>query len=249
MAELHEAVAVEPQPRDIALLGRPHQRRRAGPERPRLRIAYEAVALLREIPVRWRRIARLYVVGQQAQQELQRQGARLPADRLVLVLEHHVVDARLAFDRSRAAVGDRRAGDVLQLDRHVFHDVPQPGALVLAQAPHEAAGLLVGAAVLVQARQCLEQRLDEGIAEAAGRPRLEFAEIDDVPDDPEVGPDIRTNVDVGADDFHCCSPVVPLVGRARARLPRNSIEAPACDQDVHLYTDQAHRIPPPRLIH
>ena len=78
----------------------------------------------------------------------------------------------------------------------------QPRAFVFTQPPYEAARFPVRATVFMQTRQHVEQRLDVCLAEAACWPRLELAEVDDVPDDPEVSPDIRTNIDVGADDFH-----------------------------------------------
>ena len=71
---------------------------------------------------------------------------------------------------------------------------------------NETAGLFVRAAVLVQARQGLEHRLDEFLAEFFRRPLLEFTQVQYVTDDAEMGEDIRPNVDVGADDFHSCSP-------------------------------------------
>ena len=155
MAELDQAVAIQPQPRDIAFFRGPHQRGCARPERAGLCVTDEAVAFRCKIPVGRRRVGGLYGVGQEAQQELEREFAGFPAHGLVLVLEHHVVETGLAVDGARAAIGHRRTGDVLQLDCHMLHDVPEPGALFLAHAPHEATGLPVGATVLVQIRAAL----------------------------------------------------------------------------------------------
>ncbi len=68
--------------------------------------------------------------------------------------------------------------------------------------------------MLVQAGQVLEQRLNEGIAEFAGRPMLELAEVENVSNDSEMSEYIGPNVDVGANNFHCCNPVVAYSGDA-----------------------------------
>ena len=66
------------------------------------------------------------------------------------------------------AEGDGFPGDVLQLDGHVFEHVAEPGALVLAHAPQEAAGLAIRAAVLGQPRLCCRMRFDEGRPQPPG---------------------------------------------------------------------------------
>jgi hypothetical protein len=86
-------------------------------------------------------------------QKLKREVAGFEADRLVLVLEYHVVVRRPTLDRAGPAETHGRAGDVLQLDGYVFHDVSQPGALALLHPPHETAGLTVGTTVLLQSWQ------------------------------------------------------------------------------------------------
>ena len=149
-----------------------------------------------------RRVGRPHFVGQQAAQELQRQLAGFEADRPVLVLVDHVVVARLAVDRASAAEGHGRPGHILQFDGDVLHHVAEPGTFVFPQPADEAAGFAIGAAVLVQARQGFEQAGDKGVAQARGRPPLQFAEVEDVPDDRKVGIDVRPDVDVAADDLH-----------------------------------------------
>ena len=103
--------------------------------------------------------------------------------------------------------------------------------------------------MFVQTGQHVEQYLDECIAEPAGWPVFEFSEIQYVADDSEVGPDVRTHVNVGADDFHCSSPVALLIAWLRTRLSGHRVKLPARDQDMQLYTDQADRLSPPRLMH
>ena len=80
---------------------------------------------------------------------------------------------------------------------------------------------------------------------------LEFAEVEDVPDDREVGVDIRPNVDVGADDFHSCVPafIAASASVTPARLSRDGVEASARDQDVQLDADQADGLTAARLVH
>ena len=69
---------------------------------------------------------------------------------------------------ARLAVADRRAGEALELDRHVLQHVAEPGPLVLRHAAHEAAGLAVGAGVLAQRGDRRQQPVDEA-GELAGR--------------------------------------------------------------------------------
>ena len=91
MSKLHEAVSIEAQPGNIAIFRGLHEGCSARSERARLRVANEAIALVFEIPVRFRRIVRLDVVGQQAEQQLHRERTRFATDGHVLVLEYHVV--------------------------------------------------------------------------------------------------------------------------------------------------------------
>ena len=106
MAELHQAVAIQPNPRNIPFLCGVDERRGTRTQCTRLCETYEPIPLLREIPiVLWPTVDR-DLPGQQAEQQLQCQRARLPADRFVFVLEHHVVPARLAIDRPGSAIRD-----------------------------------------------------------------------------------------------------------------------------------------------
>ena len=77
-------------------------------------------------------------------------------------------------------------------------DVPDPGAL--AQPSLEAADLAGAAGVLPDARQHLEQRLDEA-GDRVGREVLEHAEVDDQLDRRLVVPVVRSAVDAGLDDL------------------------------------------------
>ena len=85
-------------------------------------------------------------------EQRQRQLARFATDCIVVVLKDHVVVARLVVDRTRTPEGHRGTGNILQLDRDVLHNMPEPRALVLLQSAHEPAGFLVGAAVFLQPR-------------------------------------------------------------------------------------------------
>ena len=202
MAELHERVAVKTQPRNIALFGRPDEGRRARAELAALRVADKAIALFREVPFVARSVTGFDVIGQEAVDQVERQLARLAAYLGILVLEHHVVDAGPTVDRSGPAEGYVGTGHDLQFDRDVLHDVTEPGTFVLTHATHEAAGLLVGAPVLVQAGQLFEQRLDKCIAQAARRPVFEFLEIEYMTNDRKAGKHVRPDIDVGALNLH-----------------------------------------------
>ena len=151
VAELDQALAVQPQPGDVALLGRGHQRGRARAQRLALGEADEAVAAALEVEMLGVEIGRAQLGRQEGMEQLQAELARLQADLRLLVLVDDEVLAGLA-GATGLAEGDRRAGDVLQLDRDMLEHVAEPGALALVQPADEAAGLAVGAAVLVQAR-------------------------------------------------------------------------------------------------
>jgi hypothetical protein len=160
------------------------------------------IALLGKIPVsRWR-LFRPYLIGQQAVNQIQRQPARLAPDLGIEILKHHVVQARLAVNRPRTAERDVRTGNILQFDRDVLHDMPEPGALVLVQTAHEATGFAIGTAMLMQPRQGIEQGIDKRLPQFAGGPVFELLEIEHMPDHREVRINIRTNVNVAVDDFH-----------------------------------------------
>ena len=97
VTKLHQAVAVEPDPRHAAFFRRLHQRAGAGPERAVLRVTDKAVALLRKIPVVVRRPLRSQFRGQQEAEQVDTQAARLAPHLRVLVLVHHGVLARLIW--------------------------------------------------------------------------------------------------------------------------------------------------------
>ena len=196
MAELDEALVIEPQPRDAACLGRRNERGRARAERARLCKADEVVARRFELPVVAGCVG-LQIRRQQALQQRLRELAGREPHVAVAVGEDHVVQPGLALQRTRAAEGHLDARHALQLERHVLHDVPHPGAVILTQATQEAARLAVAAAVLGKARQCLQQRPDEGLAELYRRPVLELAQVEHVANDGEVGVDTRSHVNVG----------------------------------------------------
>jgi hypothetical protein len=65
--------------------------------------------------------------------------------------------------------------------------VPSSSLRVLPQAPQESAGFAVGAAVVGQAGQGLDEAVDEFRAKAHRRPLLQNADIDLVADDSKVG--------------------------------------------------------------
>ena len=96
---------------------------------------------------------------------------------LLRVLVDHVSRRRaIVADAARLAERDVLAGDVLQLDRDVLEHVAEPGAVVLAHAADEAAGLAIRAAVVGQARQRRDQPVDEAapslpVGQASSAPR------------------------------------------------------------------------------
>ena len=95
-----------------------------------------------------------------------------------------------------------RARFVLQLDGYVFEHMAQPGAFIFPHAPDESAGLAVRTAVCLQAGQRFDQPVNEPFAELAGRPVLQDTQIQDVPDDRKVGPQVGTDEHIGGNDFH-----------------------------------------------
>ena len=206
---------VEPQPGDVALLGRRHQRRRARPQRLALGEADEAVAAALEVEMLGVEVGRAQLRRQERVEQLQAELARLQADLRLLVLVDDEVLAGLA-GAPGLAEGDRRAGHVLQLDRDMLEHVAEPGALALVQAADEAAGLAVGAAVLMQPGQGLEQRVDEAVAQPLGRPLLERAQVERQPDHREQGVDVGADIDLRVQDLHGDLPIA---------LPRRSPRA------------------------
>ena len=156
VAELNERLVVEAQPGDAARFGGAHQGCRGGPERAALREADELVARLGKAPALGDASRGAQPLGQQRADQPQPE----LAGRASLVALRVLVDDRIHPGGARAArlaERDRLARDVLQLDRHVLEDVPEPGALALAHAPVEAAGLAVGATVLGEPGQRLAE--------------------------------------------------------------------------------------------
>ena len=131
VAELDQALLVEPDPRDPALLGGPDERHRARPERPALGEADELVALGREVEVAGNRALGPELRRQQRVEQGDAEPSGLEAHVLLLVLVDHVVVAG-GPGAARLAERHRLAGHVLQLDGHVLEDVAHPGAFLFA---------------------------------------------------------------------------------------------------------------------
>ena len=199
VAELHQRALVQADPGDVPLLGGAHQGGRRGAEGAALGEAHQALELGPEIE-RGR-----IVIGalgrQQVADDAQREIPRRQAHRLLDVAVDDVVLPLRQPLAARLAEGDRRAGEHLQLDGDVLQDVPHPGPLVLFHPPHEAAVLAVGAAVLAEGGDHLQQ--------AVGEPRqldrgkiLQLLEIHPQADDGPEGVEVGTAIDPGLQDFH-----------------------------------------------
>jgi hypothetical protein len=217
VAQLDQAAVVEADPGNVALARGLDQRGRTGAERAALRETDEVVPFLVEVEVRPPVLRGDQLLGQQVMQQIERQAPGLQPDQLLLVLVDHVIDAGFAV-ASGLAEAHLGPGDVLKLDRGVLPDVAHPGPLVLAQPAHEAARLAVGTTVLVQARQGLQEAADESLAQAAGRPFLEHADIDPVPDHRKEGIDIGASIDRGIEDLHRRSPCLSPAFRGGFRF-------------------------------
>src|SRR5690606_9621370 len=89
VAELDEAVAVEPEPRDVPCAGRVYERLRARPELAPLRVEDERVALSLPVePVLGLRVQRPLPLGrEEVEEELPPEPRRLEPDVPLLVLE------------------------------------------------------------------------------------------------------------------------------------------------------------------
>ena len=94
MAELHQRLVVQPQPRDAARFGRAHERRGGRPQRTPLRETDELVARLGPAPALGHGVGRAHRLGQQRTQQAQPELARGDAFVALLVLVDDGVDAR-----------------------------------------------------------------------------------------------------------------------------------------------------------
>jgi hypothetical protein len=206
VAQLDQALLVEPDPGDPPLLRRAHQRHGARAQRPALGEADELVPLGGEVEVRRHRARGPELGRQQRVEQGEPEAARLEPDVLLLVLIDDVILPGLAV-RAGLAEGHRLAGDVLQLDRHVLEDVAHPGALVLDQPPDEAARLAVGAAVLVQPGERRDEGIGERLAQPTRGPLLQLAQVHVEADDRKVGVEAGPDIDRFFDDAHAGSSV------------------------------------------
>ena len=185
MPELDQGLVIEPQPRDVPLLGRVHQRGGGRSERAALRKADVFVARRRPVPAFRHAARRPQLFGQQREEQAHGELAGGDAFLALGVLVDDGVEAR-PVEAARLAERDVLAGDVLQLEGDVLEHVPEPGALVLVHATDEAARLAVGAAVLGEAGEGGDEPVHEFLAEAARGPGLELAEVQLQPDDREA---------------------------------------------------------------
>ena len=188
VAQLHQAVVVQPHDGDVAPLRLRHQRLGARPEalaphQPAQLLdrrgdvelpGGEAPPVLALVVQPVEPFDPLEVFRQQALHQFQRQPPGVEADRLLLVGVHHVVDAGLALHRARLAALHLRPGEPLELDRDVLRNVAEPGAV--AQPPREPARLLVAAAMILQRRQQRQQPLRE-LRQLVGGEALQRAEV------------------------------------------------------------------------
>ena len=213
--QLHERVVVEPHPRNATRLSGVHDRRGARSERAALCKADEAVALVVKGPTLGNDAGRARFIGEQRGDEAQRELACFQAFVALFVLVHHVVDA-VGTRASRLAKGDRDARDVLQFDGDVFKDVPQPRAVVLGHPADESAGFAIGASVLTEPGERVEEPRHKGGPEATGWPRLKRAQVQREPDDGEVGVERGADIDRPFSDPHSREV------RSKSWLPRGS---------------------------
>ena len=191
LSELHEAEPVEPDVRDVAAGGLVEQRLGRRPERQPLGEPDQLLHLGHQVE-RHGGVARRDEVVDEADGRL----AGLDADLFLAVLEDHVVPAVLA-GAAGLAVADVRAGEVLELERDVLRDVPDPRAL--AEPRDEPAAPAERAGVVLERRQHADQRVDEA-RDLVARELLEHAEVDDLPDDGLAGPVVGAAEDARLED-------------------------------------------------
>ena len=166
-----------------------------------MRKANELVACLGPVPAFGHAVCGADRVGQQRAQQPQREFAGSDALVALRIFVDDRVDARRA-GAARLAEGDVLTRDVLQFDRDVFEHVAEPGAFVLAHAAEKAARLAIRAAVFGKAGERGRESVDEGVAETARGPVLEFAQVEFEPDDGEMCVKRRPDVNGPVQDAH-----------------------------------------------
>ncbi len=199
VAELHQRAVVEADPRDVALLGGPHQRAGRGAEGAALRQAHQGLAFAAEIERR--RVVGRALRRQEMADHRQAERAGGGAHRLLGEAVDHVVLAGGQGLAASLAIGDWRTSQALELDRHVLEHVAEPGALVLAQPADEAARLAVRARVLVQGRHQLEQPLVEP-GQAQRRVGFELSQVHPQSDHRPERVEVGSAVDPRLEDLH-----------------------------------------------
>ena len=121
-------------------------------------------------------------------------------DAFLLIGIHHVVLSGLS---GAAGLPEGHAGpcERLEFDRDVLEDMTHPGAVILPESPHKTTGFAVGAAVLMQRRQPIEQLVRKP-RDSRAWVVFEGTEIQGHPDHFEPGVLIRTSIDAAFDDLH-----------------------------------------------
>ncbi len=201
MAELHQRLVVQTQPRNAAGFRGTDQRRGRRAQRAPLREADELVTRLRPAPAFGHAVLRADRLRQQRAKQTQAELAGRDAFVALCVLVDDRVHARCA-GTARLAEGDALAGDVLQFDCHVLEHVAQPGAFVLAHAAEEATRFTIRAAVFSQAGERGRKPVDERIAQPAGGPLLELAQVELNTNDWKMSVERRSNVNGPVQDAH-----------------------------------------------
>ena len=179
LAQLHEAVPVQPDVGDVPARRLVQERLRGRAEGEPLREADQVLQLRDGVEGVVRVPGRDEVVD-----EADGQASGLDPDLLLAVLEDDVVAAVVA-GAARLAVADVRAGEVLELQRQVLGHVAGPGAV--AQPGDEAAAPAERAGVVLQGGDQRHQRVHEP-RDPVGRPLLEHAQVHDLADHGFAGP-------------------------------------------------------------
>ena len=184
-------MAVEPDERDVAAHRFVDQRLGRRPERPPFGERDELLELDGEVEEVGRIGRRDEVVD-----EPDRHDPGTDPDLLLAVLVDAVVEAGRPRG-SGLAVADVGPGQVLELERDVLGDMTHPRPV--AQPRHEAAPPPERTCVVLERRH----QLDEGVGEVRDRVRgelLEYAEVDEHPDDRLACPVVRAAQDACLDD-------------------------------------------------